>query len=358
MAAANKQISILRITIALLATCLIVVSAAGTYMAGMLHGMRREQVRSWQRDIVSAGWSSIATRFAELESVEAFGVLDQIDGNAVSLYWPDGVGMGKSPCGHFYSGPFDSPDWERTTSPSSVMACGRIQTIVQAAHMSRMDLSDWLSTVDPAAAPGSSTWFGVHQGPYEDMKAALARAHVRLQEGDLDGAESDARAVVSAGLQFMRGSADVSGMTLSSMVLGWALDHMRVIAERRGDAVQATRAQAAAKRVADLRRDVFKLSDTAMKAAAMSSQMHFASKLATNPDIPIGLRLHAAVMVGYGGLFNPTEVALGLSDLRQETLEAMAADPVLRVAVARAKEPFESGLRDRIDHYAMTFGVN
>jgi hypothetical protein len=358
MAAARKQISIVRITVALLSIATLVIVIGGTFVAGMLTGIARQQDRAFRRDLQSARWTSILTQFAELDAVDRFGVLDKVEGNAVDLYWPDGINAERSPCMRFRGGGYDSPLWGRSDDWRHATRCGRIETLVQAAHMTRMDLSEWLSDLDPEAAPGGDNWFGIYSGPYADMTATISRAHQRIEDGDLDGAEADARAVVSAGLHFLRGGIDISGMALTSIALGDALDHLRAIAGMRGDAELASELLAAGTQVATLRKDVWRLSESAMKAAAVDEQLHTVGRLALDPTAPLGLRLHSAVMIGYGGFAHVSEVAFGPSEARRQLLDEMAADPVLAVAVARAREPYRKKLSERFDIYTQALAAN
>jgi hypothetical protein len=358
MAAARNQVSIVRITLALLSLALITVVVGSTFIAGMSAGIRRQQAKEWSRELRSAQWTTLLTGFGELADVERFGILARREGNAVDLYWPDGVHNVASPCGSVRGGSFDSPEWQRTDDWRHATRCVRIEQLVQAASMTRMDLSDWLASREPGAVPGSNTWFGVHYSPYGDMKATLARAHQRIEDGDLDGAEEDARAVVSAGLHFLRGAPDLGGMVMPSITAGFALDHLREIAERRGDAALASEIVAAGSKLGELNRGVWRLSDSAMKAAFFDEQMHYVSRMALDPSVPLGLRLNAAIMVGYGGLFHPSEVAFGPGEARQRAIDELAADPVLAVAIARGLEPYSKNLRERFDLYASTLGMD
>jgi len=69
--------------------------------------------------------------------------------------------------------------------------------------------------------------------------------------------------------------------------------------------------------------------------------------------MPLGLRLRAAVAVGYGGMFNPPELAFGPIAARRRALDALAADPVFAVAAARAREPYGFSVKKRYSIYTM-----
>lgn len=348
-AAHDKRISILRITLALLLVGTVAGIAGGAFVAGREAGVFHERARMWNRDIQTAEWSGIPARFASLDELDAWGVTEHLDGDPIPLYWPDGINNEASPCRHTNVAAFGSRMWEQFPAWRAAADCDRIDTFVIAASMHDPDVSSWLSHLDPGTAPGSQSWFGIHRAPYSEMNATLARAHARIQAGDLDGAESDARAVVSAGLQFMRASLDVGGMTLSSMTVGYALDHLREIAERRGEAAQAGQILALSERIAELRSALYKLSDTTLKAAALPEQLHYAVNLAKRPDAPLGLRIHAALAIGYGGVLNPFEAVFGPGETRTQALNDLASDPVFTVALARAREPLDMSLKERYE---------
>jgi hypothetical protein len=104
-----------------------------------------------------------------MDELASFAVLDQEPGNAVPLYWPAGINDERGQCPHFRAVYFDDPTWDTDPGWRVAAECGRIEELTRAARMTDMDLTGWLSGLDPATAPGSSSWFGIHRGPYEDL---------------------------------------------------------------------------------------------------------------------------------------------------------------------------------------------
>jgi hypothetical protein len=347
----TQPISIRRILSALLLCFGASAVLGGTFVIGRERGRFDERRSAWAREIQSGSWRPASVMFAGLDAAGAWGIQDQQDGNALSLYWPDGVSNAPSPCRRTYPAGFDGPVWA-SNNPNlawrEAAACERVDEIVRAAHFARLDMSEWLRSVGPEALPGEQFWIDLQSGPLRDIAALIARAHLRIEEGDLTRGEADARAAVSASLHFMRGAADLISMEFSGRALLGALDHMREIRERQGDAVAVTRIAEVTRTVGEVTRGLNRFATTAPKAGGFPSTLHDLVRISTNRTNPLGMRTYAAMVLGYAWVYNPQEAWLGPSAERREAMAVLERQPELTAAVGRARKGLELPLRQRL----------
>ena len=339
----RKDISIVRIVTAVLLIFGVFGLMVVVYAAGELSGTQKQRDRQWAQEIQRSGWRRTASSMVLLDKVDPFGVLEKQAGNAATIYWPAGIPGVESPCEQANIYAFGGPQW---TDPSSrwreAAACPRLGDIVRAAHLTSMDISEWLPEVDITTLTGYGQYFErIHRAPLRDISALTARAHLRIEQGDLPGGEQDARAAVSAGLHFMRGAADTWGMIWASMRVTAALDHLREIYVRRADAEEIARVAEAMQAVKDVRSMLSRFEATLLKAAALPSAQASVFAIASNEENPVGVRNTAAAALGFAYLANWREVLLGPSRERVEALDTLATEPVLAAAVALGRYQFE-----------------
>lgn len=325
------------------------------FTTGWLMGAYQGRQRGWARETSGLAYSQLPEGFDRLEAADRFGVRDRIEGNAVEAYWPGGVMEGHSECVRFVPVAFDNPAWSRESEWRAAADCERVNEVVRGAHMASMDLTDWLIDAQPSDLPAAGAWFMFHRRPFEEIGATIARAHGRIEAGDLAGAEADARAAVSAALHQTRGSLDPIGMYYGSVALRHALDHLRVIAERRGDEAEVIRIMDTAEALVPLSGSVLKFDRQTLEAAAIPDRLRWVTRIAQDPNIPLGLRVAATLSLGRAQLANPVEVLLGPSEERLGMLNELAADPVLALATLKAGEPATMTLRRRLDMLAMAW---
>jgi hypothetical protein len=342
------RVRIGRIVVALALVFCGIGALASAYVAGEHMGMHRQRQRIWGPEVQRGDWFPSMYTSAGLDELDVWGVAQE-PGNAVAIYWPDGVVEKESPCVRVSHGPFDSPIWNDGRSPwREAAACDRIDQIVRAAHLRDMNLSEWLRSAGPADVPGPEDFLGLNRAPMNDVAALIARAHLRIVDNNLADAEADARAAVSAGLHFMRGALSIDAMFWASVYVTEALDHLREVHERRGDVTAVRQLTEAVAKVQRPRRVLTRFMDMAPKAASSTALMTRLVQIATNRQNPIGMRAHATTMLGYGFLANPVEVLFGPSLIRQQALDSIEQQDELAAVVAHAREAFDRPLRDRL----------
>jgi hypothetical protein len=347
----RKDISIIRIVTALLLVAGTFGLMVTAYAAGEVSGIQTQRDRQWAQEVQRSGWRPASSRMAMLAEVDAFGVLQKHEGNAAAIYWPEGIPGGPSPCARANGFAFEGPLWTNPVSRwREAAACSRVDEIVRAAHLTRMDISGLLSDADPnTLTPSGAPLFGtLHDAPLQDIAAVTARAHLRIEQGDLIRAEEDARAAVSAGLHFMRGAADTGGMLMAAMRVVAALDHLREVHARRGDVKGAEAVAGAMAIVKDVRSMLSRYESTIFKAAALTSMHGSVLAIATNQDNPVGVRASAASALGIGYLANWREVLFGPSRERRDGLDTLATEPVLAAAVAAGRQQFDLPFRKKL----------
>jgi len=336
-----------RILVALVGCFAVIGALATAFTVGEHIGMHRQRQNIWGPEVQRSDWGPSMYRAAGLDELDVWGVVQE-PGDAVAIYWPDGVSAAPSPCARANHGHFDSPIWNDGRSPwRDAAACERVDEIVRAAHLRDMNITDWLRGSAPADIPGPQEFLGLNRAPMQDVAALIARAHLRIETGDLAAAEADARAAVSAGLHFMRGAISIDAMFWASVHVTEALDHLREVYERRGDVAAVRQLSEAVSNVQRPRRVLTRFMDVAPKAASSTALMTRLVQVATNRQNPIGMRAHATTMLGYGFLANPVEVLFGPSLIRQQALDSIEQQPELAPVVAHAREAFDRPLRDR-----------
>lgn len=344
---AASRISIVRIFLALVFVTAAVALVAATFVAGHQYGMYQARAMEWSRDIRGSAWRLDSDRWAALAAVDRFGVLEQEEGNAFSLYWPAGVEGATPRCPRGFAAPFESTIWSSQARAQEAANCALIDEIVRAARMAYLDMSSWAATGEGGTEEDVGPYFNVG-APLHDVSAVLARAHFRIVEGDLEGGEADARAVVSSGLHFLRGGADPADMTWASALVTAALDHLRVIYEKRGDTASVASIDDAMDVVSDVRRSLMRLENMVVKAAGLGNEMHRVVALAADPSIPFGLRTYSTVMLGYAYIVDPAQALLGPNEKRTDALATLANRPELGGAIERARKGLAMPMRERL----------
>jgi hypothetical protein len=180
------------------------------------------------------------------------------------------------------------------------------------------------------------------------MSAVLARSHARILGGDLAGAEADARAVVSAGLQLTRNAPHATGMIWGLQLVVGALDHIRVIREQLGDAAAVAGLADATATVIAARSALGEFMRSAVRVAEVPDGWDRIARFSENPTYPLGMRTYATFALGFGWLRQPNEVLFGPDDARRQAVESLRSRPELNLAIARAEEGLDMPLKDRI----------
>jgi hypothetical protein len=353
----KQEVSIVRVVTAVLLIFGVFGLMVVVYAAGELSGTQKQRDRQWAQEVQRSSWRRTASSMSLLDQVEPFGILDKTDGNAATLYWPSGFPGADSPCARadYYS--FGAPQWSSPESPwREAATCERVEAIVRAAHLRQLDLSGWLPEIDITTLTAYGQYFDrLHRAPLQDISAVTARAHLRIEQGDLDSAEQDARAAVSAGLHFMRGAADAWGMIWASMRVTAALDHMREIYLRRMDTAAAANVEQAMLAVKEVRSMLSRFEATLIKAAALPSAQPSVFAIASNADNPLGVRNTAAAALGFAYLANWREVLLGPSRERVQALDTLASEPVLAAAVALGRQQFDLPMKRKFSALQSTW---
>jgi len=353
----KNEISVVRIVTAVLLIFGVFGLMVVVYAAGELSGTQKQRDRQWAQEIQRSSWRRTASSMSLLEQVDPFGVLERQEGDAATIYWPNGIPGDETPCAPANIFAFGGPQW---TSPASrwreAAACERLDDVVRAAHLTSIDISRWLPGIDIGTLTGYGQYFDrIHRAPLQDISALTARSHLRIEAGDLAGAEQDARAAVSAGLHFMRGAADTWGMIWASMRVTAALDHLREIHVRRGDAATTVQIENAMGVVKEVRSMLSRFEATLLKAAALPSAQASVFAIASNSDNPMGVRNTAAAALGFAYLANWREVLLGPSRARVQALDTLAAEPVLAAAVALGRHQFDLPMRKKFSALQSTW---
>ncbi len=346
-----KHVSILRILGALVIVALSAAVLTVVFYAGEATGMDHERHSAWSRNAFSTAWRSGALHAGNLADVEAFGLAEHEAGNALALYWPGGMAAYTSPCARSFPMNYDNPLWDRSESTwHSAAACERLDDIVRAARMTALDFTHVGGADIAAKLYGPSSYGLFWRAPRQDLGALIARAHLRLTQGDLEGAEADARAAVSAGIQFVELGPTSNALSTGFTTMEAGLDHLREIYVRRGRADQVAAIATAMNEAVTARTGFYRFMQNAWQAAALPESMRVMAQLSTDSSAVLGVRTYAAYVLGYAYVMHPWEALFGPSSERRAALDALALRPELAAAVARAREGFNVPLKDRL-HY-------
>ena len=236
--------------------------------------------------------------------------------------------------------------------------CPRINDMVKAARMPRLEIAARLGAADPGFDYfGSPT---LSSEPVHALFALLARAHARIRRRDWANAERDARAVVSAGRQLVWNSINVDGVAVGLDLMTSGLDHLRVLHARRGDAARAALALAVRDSLGELARSWESTLDVARRTSAFPGLLRYTVAAAENEGLPLGVRSTMVVLVGYGHIDHSVERALWPSRDRARALTRLERFPRLMPAVVQARKGLELSWferRDLASQWSLQVGV-
>ena len=334
-------------------------AAAGcAFWTGQLSGRVQQRSLSWKRAVSVDRWTPQHYAAVRLMEIAEWGVRETQPGNAAPLFWPDGVKAGMSVCGHTLLGSsFQDAGRADPARVQAAASCARVEDIVRAARLQVMDMGDWLRSGAAWKLPDAEPWMHVYRAPIHDIGAVIARAHLRIEQGDLDGGEADARAAVSAGLHLMNSAVDMDGLIWTTMTLTSALDHQREIQQRRGDAQNVLALARAKDRVQLARNWLNQFRVDARKAAARPETIHRLRQVAEDPAVQLGLRAHVVLLLGSAYLANPVEAAFGPADERLAMLAALEQQPELAPAVQSARTGFDVPVRQRFERLQQLWAI-
>jgi hypothetical protein len=344
----SQPIRIGRITGAILLILVLAAALVVTWALGVNAGASKEKQRAMASTIRTNAWTGGQGRWAQLEQIAEWGVVDTRPGNAFASFWPDG-GNGESPCqGIVPPVAYGSPMWkQRDGQWQKSAACVRVDAVVEAAHMSDLDFGDWLQHATTNEMYGDHG-ADLYRRPSSEMAAVLARSHARIDAGDLAGAEADARAVVSAGLQLTRNAPHATGMIWGMQLVIGGLDHIRVVREQLDDARAVAELGDAIATVVGMRSAVSQFMRSAVKVAEVPDGWDRIARFSENPTYPLGMRTYATFVLGFGWAGRPNEVLFGPSEGRRKAVESLRPRPELNLVVAQAEEGLAMPLKDRI----------
>jgi hypothetical protein len=344
----SQPIRIGRVIGAVMLTLVAAAALAVTWGLGMNEGASKEKQRSMSAVIRTNTWTGGQRRWAELDDVAVWGVVETQPGNAFALFWPDG-GNGESPCeGIVPPVAYGSPMWQQRDGQwQRSAACDRVDAVIEAAHVADLDFGEWMrhaTTDDMYGEHG----IDLYRRPWHEMAAALARSHARIDSGDLTGAEADARAVVSAGLQLTRNAPHATGMLWGMQLVIGGLDHIRVVRQHLDDAQAVAEIGDAMATVIAMRSAVGEFMRSAVKVAEVPDGWERIARFSENPVYPLGMRTYATFVLGFGWVGQPNEVLFGPSEARRQAVESLKSHPELGLVVARAEEGLDMPLKERI----------
>lgn len=329
-----------RILFLILVAVVIFGAGAGATLIG--YGLWRDHQALAAVESEDAGtvWMTAAEEFESLALADPFALPAADDGDAAEVYWPaDGVGA--SGCGLRYRPrTFNDPAWERWPEALREAArCEHLDDLVVAAAMPDMDVASRLETGNPDFDFFAS--YDLFRAPEQAFYALLARSRERVLAGDLRNGERDARAVVSAGRQFVRSSPDMYGVFMGLTLMTAGLDYLREIYERRADGHRAQLAQSALESIGAINRSWSRVLDVGQSTSTFPRLLRYTVAAAENEGLPLGMRSTMVVFLGYGHVGHSLERLLGPDRRRVRALARLEKDPDLLPAVLQARKGLE-----------------
>jgi hypothetical protein len=295
----------------------------------------RQAMAAARAQDAAAVWMAAADDFELLPMADPFTLPTADSGDAAGIYWPAN-GRAASECGVRYRPRFfDDATWKRFPEVAQEAAsCEGLDVLVTAAAMPEMNALARLEADDPE----SFFSYDLVRGPEQAFYALLARSRVRTLAGDLRSAERDARAVVSAGRQFVRHSPDMYGVFTGLELMTAGLDYLREIHERRGDTHRARLALAARDSIGGIHRSWSRVLDVGQRTSTFPSLLRYTVAAAENEGLPLGMRSTMVVFLGYGYVGHSLERLLGPDPRRARALARLEKDPALGPAVRQARK--------------------
>lgn len=335
--------------LALLAVALFGLGSAATFIALGIRADRTRLAAVEEKD-ASELLMDFSHRFERVALADPFLLPTEAAGNAADLYWPEGAEPAAGCDTPFTPRLFDFTAMmfeKRPDAMREAIRCPRIDDMVRAASLPDMVVGDRFAAGDP-----DFDFFGSSEQlrePQKALGALLARAHLRIQAREWAGAERDARAVVSAGRQFLWDSPHPQGFSMGLMLMVGGLDHLRVLYERRGDRAFAAMALAARDSLGALQRGVSSVLDVVHGTSTFPGLLRYTVAAAENDGLPLGVRSELVIMLGYGHVGHTAERWLGPSRSRERALARLERDADLMPAIAQARKGLDLSMRERID---------
>lgn len=295
----------------------------------------RRALAAAQTADAAAMWMTAADQFETIALADPFRLPAAPSGDAADVYFPD------DPAAVYDCGPthypslFDNPVFTSSRDVIRQAAeCAGLDRFVEAAAMPELTITN---------APGDPERFNpfvttqLFHGAERAFNAILARAHLEIEEQRYRDAERDARAVVSAGRQFVFESPDMYGVFMGVAFMTAGLDHLRELFHRRGDRFRAEAALAARDSLDRLHRGWSRMLAVGQKTATFPTLLRYTVAAAENEGLPLGLRRTMVVFLGYGHVAHFLERMLGPDGRRVRALGRFDADEELLPAVVAAR---------------------
>jgi hypothetical protein len=310
--------------------------SAGTWIALGIRADRAALAVARAQD-AAAVWMEATDRFERTALADPFLLPVAASGNAAEIYWGAGAHAGVD-CPLQYRLPlFGDAAFQRWPEAiANAAGCPGLDEIVKAAGLPQLDLSAHIAVNDPEFdlfATGD-----LFRKPEQALYALLARAHARIEKRDFANAERDARAVVSAGRQFLWQSPDLNGAFMGISLMTAGLDHLRELHERTGNARLAAAATEARDSLHSIYRGMNKVLTVAQSTSTFPSLLRYTVAAAENEGLPLGMRSTLVVFLGYGHIGHSTERLLWPSRVRARALARLERQRELLPAVVQARK--------------------
>lgn len=297
----------------------------------------REALAVAEAQDAAALWMEATDRFERTTLADPFLLPVAASGNAAEIYWGAGTNPGIDCPLPYRLRLFSDAAYQRWPEAiANAAGCPRLDDLVKAAGLPRLDLSAQLAVDDPDFDLFATGDF--FRKPEQALYALLARAHARIEKRDFASAERDARAVVTAGRQFLWQSPDLNGAFMGISLMTAGLDHLRELHERRGDARLAAAATEARDSLHSIYRGMNKVLAVAQGTSTFPTLLRYTVAAAENEGLPLGLRSTLVVFLGYGHIGHSTERLLWPSRVRARALARLEHQRELLPAVVQARK--------------------